>query len=248
MPAYYDLESGTCTGDAAACGRTITAQQNDIENQELLSENQAGWGLPSLRAQAQGWKQPSQAAASLAVHAQQEQAADQQQEQQTAYETSQQTATSGGCGFMGLSCAANWAGSEVTAHWRGITQIIAGVGLAVCVVASAGACMVIGAVTALASYGAQGYATHDFSGTPLAELGLNLAMVGAAGALGRSLAGSSEAFWGQTPFSAPVSRLWSYLPMHGDNGLNPGWVAQQMIANLAHDIPGVCTLPGDYEC
>jgi hypothetical protein len=36
--------------------------------------------------------------------------------------------------------------------------------------------------------------------------------------------------------------------MHGDNGLNPGWAAQQMISNLAHDIPGVCTLPGDYEC
>jgi hypothetical protein len=56
----------------------------------------------------------------------------------------------------------------------------------------------------------------------LAQLGINLLVIGGAGAIGREFAESSKAFWKETPFNSPVSRLWSYLPMHGDNGLNPG--------------------------
>lgn len=108
--------------------------------------------------------------------------------------------------------------------------------------------MIVAAVTAVATYGLQAHATRDWSGVPLAELGVNLLTIAGAGAIGRGLAGSSQAFWEETPFTSPMSRMWNYLPMHGDNGLNPGWVVQGMVSNLAHNVPGVCTLFGTYEC
>ncbi len=219
---------------------------SNIENQQL---EHCGCHLPTMRAIVRQYQNPT-----YVQHRVEDYTATENYDQKILAQAKAEEArqSSGGCGFLRLSCAAHWASQEVTAHWQGITKTLGAVVLVACIIGSAGTCMVVAAAAALASYAVQGAATHDLTGQPLAELGFNLLFIGAGAAAARVGADSAESFWKESPLTGSMSRVWSYLPKHGDNGLNPAGVAYGLVSNLVNNAPGaapgVCSLLGGNQC
>ena len=111
------------------------------------------------------------------------------------------------CGFLckakkGFDKSLRWANEGrqwVSDHWDKIELGLAVVGLGVCVLASAGACLVVGAVTVglnVAEDLTDGDGEFNWK-----RHALDAALVGGGGAADRVAAKSAKAFWKETPFS-----------------------------------------------
>jgi hypothetical protein len=146
-----------------------------------------------------------------------------------------------GNGLGVMQQAWDWLTGVVKHHWNQISDTLGAIGIATCLVASAGICMVVGAAVAMGQYVATSVGNGRWKSN-LVGLGLNLLLVGAGGAAGRYYADSTEAFWNETPFNWALSKTWKYMGAHELPRTNWGWVGYRVLTNVVHTVPGVCSI------
>ncbi|GGU90267.1 hypothetical protein GCM10010182_00950 [Actinomadura cremea] len=134
------------------------------------------------------------------------------------------------------------AGNFIDRHWGTISKIGSAIGFGVCLVVSAGACVVVGASLALASYGMNvKRAGGDFTDeAALKQLGFDLALSAGGGYLGKAIPSGK---WGASGGwqSSAISRSWGRAHWrHAERTpVNMGRTSYSMSINAGTGSPGL---------